>query len=279
MKTLVMAILIFSYSLVSGQTSTGALFDKADSLFFDYKDYPKALDLYRQIEKRISPSDKDWNYLVNKIARSLFFIESYQRKDSKKSIELSSQYIEFADKNKSYLDTLMYEKKYFMYKNIVVAYFALDQLDKAKIYQDKLYTFYKQGVLPKGINEFYNFEYFQFEGKNVWGYEWFEELPKDVMSKSFSKIVYYVYSTNPDGSDKDELYNLNVLMFHKIDPATKFDYVLTKRLQTATHEKSGTLYAYTYTKDIDIKKLRADIREVLKGNYSPDTESTFKKNK
>jgi len=140
-----------------------------------------------------------------------------------------------------------------------------------------LYEFYKQGVLPKGINTSYNFEFFQFEGKNVWGYEWFEELPEDRMSKSFSKIVYYVYSTNTDGSDKDELYSLHVLMFHKIDPSTKFDYVLTKRLETARNEKSGTLYAYTYTKDIDIKKLRADIREVLKGNYQPDTESTIKK--
>jgi len=279
MKTLVMTILIFSYSFVSGQSSSTILFDKADSLFFDYKDYPKALDLYRQIEKQISPSDKDWKYLVNKIARSLFFVESAQRKDSKKSIELSSQYIEFADKNKSYLDTIMYDKKYFMYKNIIVGYFASDQLDKAKVYQDKLYEFYKQGILPNGINNSYNFEFFQFDGKNVWAYEWFEELPQDRMSKSFSKMVYYVYSTNADGSDKDALFSLDVLMFHKIDPATKFDYVLTKRLQNATNEKSGTLYSYTYTKDINIKKLRADVREVLKGNYSPDTESTIKKGK
>ena len=44
-----------------------------------------------------------------------------------------------------------------------------------------------------------------------------------------------------------------------------------------TNEVSGTLYAYTYTKDIDFKKLEADIREVLKGNYQPDTKSINKK--
>ena len=58
-------------------------------------------------------------------------------------------------------------------------------------------------------------------------------------------------------------------MFHKIDESTKFDYVLTKRLETATNEVSGTLYAYTYDKKIDYVKLGADIKEVLKGNYEP----------
>ncbi|MBS1636873.1 MAG: hypothetical protein JST26_13230 [Bacteroidetes bacterium] len=277
MKKIVTLIALLLSTLLSGQTSLETLFEKADSAFFDYKNYPLALDLYKQIEKQISPSDKDWNYTINKIARSLFLLESDSRKDPKKSIDLSEQYIEFADKNKQYLDTVLYEKKYFMYKNIVVGYFALNQIDKAKIYQDKLYGFYKQKVLPKGIDEYYNFEFFQWDGKNVWGYEWFEDLPEDRFSRSFSKIVYYIYSTNPDGTDKDQLYRLHVLMFHKTDASTPFDYVLTKRLETATNEVSGTLYAYTYTKDIDFNKLRHDIREVLKGNYEPDTKSEVKK--
>jgi hypothetical protein len=90
-------------------------------------------------------------------------------------------------------------------------------------------------------------------------------------------VVYYVYSTNPDGTDKEQLYRLHVLMFHKLDENTPFDYVLTKRLETATNEKSGTLYAYTYKENIDFKKLEADIREVLKGNYQPDTKSAARK--
>jgi hypothetical protein len=66
-------------------------------------------------------------------------------------------------------------------------------------------------------------------------------------------------------------------MFHNIDRSIKFDYVLTKRLETATNELSGTLYAYTYNENIDYVKLQADVREVLKGNYEPDTKSTIKK--
>lgn len=67
-------------------------------------------------------------------------------------------------------------------------------------------------------------------------------------------------------------------MFHSIDTSNKIDYVLTKRLETAKNEVSGTLYAYTYTRDIDYTKLQADIKEVLKGNYQPDTKTVKKKN-
>ena len=66
-------------------------------------------------------------------------------------------------------------------------------------------------------------------------------------------------------------------MFHSMDKTLKIDYVLTKRLETAKNEVSGTLYAYTYTEDIDYVKLQADIKEVLKGNYEPDTKSINKK--
>jgi hypothetical protein len=181
------------------------------------------------------------------------------------------------EKADNYLNDEYLSGKYWLYKNIVLAYFGLDQLDSAKRYQDKLYAAYKDKKLPEGIEEYYNFEKFVFDDKNIWGYEWFEELPEDRFSSSFSKIVYYVYSRNSDGSDKDQLYRLHVLMFHNIDPSNKIDYVLTKRLATATDEVSGTLYAYAYTSPVDYEKLRADIREVLKGKYEPDTKSTRKK--
>jgi hypothetical protein len=67
-------------------------------------------------------------------------------------------------------------------------------------------------------------------------------------------------------------------MFHNIDPSNNIDYVLTKRLVTAKNEISGTLYSYTYTKDIDYAKLESDIREVLKGKYT-STEKDQKKKK
>lgn len=67
----------------------------------------------------------------------------------------------------------------------------------------------------------------------TFGVEWYLELGDPETEGSFSKIVYYVYSTNPDGTDKGQLYRLHVLKFHKSDDSVKFDYVLTKRLETA----------------------------------------------
>jgi len=53
-------------------------------------------------------------------------------------------------------------------------------------------------------------------------------------------------------------------MFHGDNP--KFDYVLTKRLETAKNEASGTLYQYTYKEDIDFQKLQKDVKEIVSGN-------------
>jgi hypothetical protein len=167
-------------------------------------------------------------------------------------------------------------RKYWMYKNIVVSLFGLRQIDNARKYQGLLYKAYQEKKLPEGIDGYYNFEYFKWKGKNVWGYEYYPELGDPETKGSFSKIVYFVYSTNSDGTDKEQLYRLHVLKFHKIDDSVGFDYVLTKRLETATNEPSGTLYAYTYSKEIDYEKLHRDIRAVLDGKYEPGGKSKRK---
>ncbi|MVO08339.1 hypothetical protein GOQ30_04065 [Flavobacterium sp. TP390] len=141
-----------------------------------------------------------------------------------------------------------------------------------------MYAAKKTNLLSEGIDEYFNYDFFKWEDKNVWGYEWFHELPDNRYSSSFTKVVYYVYSTNPDGTDKDQLYRLHVLMFHGDNK--NFDYILTKRLETASEgEISGSLYSYTYKKDIDFEKLKKDIKEVLKGNLQPNitTTTTIKK--
>ncbi len=254
---------------------------QADSAYFDYKDYDKALALYQQVHQNLDEKDEDFGYVTDKIARTLFNLELKTRgnHDTEKSIEFSKKFIQFANEYPSFIDEGVLEKKYFMYKNLVVAYFEQNDLQEAEKYREKLYNFYKKGELPEGLNHYYNFEFFKWEDKNVWGYEWFEELPKDRLSTSFSKIVYYVYDTNPDGSDKDQLYRLHVLMFHKTDNSAKFDYVLTKKIETATEEYGGTLYSYTYTDPINFVKLRNDIREVLGGKDRLDVIYKNKKTK
>ena len=156
------------------------------------------------------------------------------------------------------------KREYFMMKNIIVSHFGLGNFEEGKKWKKKMYAAQKENKLPEGLDTYFNFDFFKIGDKNVWGYEWFEELPKNRFSKSFTKVVYYVCTTNPDGSDKDQLYRLHVLMFHSSD--SKFDHVLTKRLETAKNEFSGTLYQYTYQEDIDFKKLQNDVKEIVSGN-------------
>lgn len=276
----ILTILFLTISTITfGQTEILKKYQTADSLLVA-DNFLGAYNILKEIEPKCDKKDTLYDYILWYYVGVTTELEKQNRTNEKfdKSLQYGLEALQLIEKGKPYFDEKFASREFFMTKNIVVSYFGLGQLEKAKKYKDILYKAYKDKKLPQGLDEYFNFTFFKWEGKNIWGYEWFEELPKDRFSKSFSKIVYYVYSTNPDGSDKDQLYRLHVLMFHNIDPSNKIDYVLTKRLDTATNEVSGTLYAYTYSENIDYIKLQADIREVLKGNYKPDAKSTIKKN-
>jgi hypothetical protein len=272
---LFLTISVFSY----GQTEVLKKYMLGDSLM-QSNNFTEAYRIFRDIEPKCDKKDTLYNYILWYYTSSATQIEKAFR--DKQQFDSSLYYgleaLKLIEKGKPYFDERFASRESFMTKNVVVSYFGLGQLENAKKCKDILYKAYKEKKLPEGIDKYFNFSFFKWEGKNVWGYEWFAELPENRFESSFSKVVYYVYSTNPDGTDKDQLYRLHVLMFHKIDESVKFDYVLTKYLETAKNEVSGTLYAYTYTKDIDYQKLQADIKEVLKGNYEPGTKTIGKGN-
>ncbi|MCF8297875.1 MAG: hypothetical protein K9J13_10055 [Saprospiraceae bacterium] len=278
MKKSLTILLLITSILSFGQTEISKKYETADSLL-QADNFKEAYKIYKNIEAICDKKDTLYDYILWYYIGVTTQLENQNRMNEKfdSSLIFGLEALSLIEKGKEYYDKKFAAREFWMYKNIIVSYFGLGQLDKAKKYQDVLYKAYKGNKLPEGIDEYYNFTFFKWEDKNIWGYEWFEELPKDRFSKSFSKIIYYVYSTNPDGSDKDQLYRLHVLMFHNIDKSVKIDYVLTKRLETATNEVSGTLYAYTYNEKIDYSKLQTDIKEVLKGNYEPDTKSIIKK--
>lgn len=280
MNKLITLLFLTISSLSFGQTELLRKCRLADSLL-QAKEFKATYNICKEIEQECNKQDTIYSYMLWDYTNAATQIEKAFRDNQQfdSSLRYGLEALQLIEKAKPYYGKKFGSREYFMTKNIVVSYFGLGQLDNAKKYKDILYQAYKDKALPEGMDEYFNFTFYKWEDKNIWGYEWFEELPEDRFSKSFSKIVYYVYSTNPDGTDKDQLYRLHVLMFHNIDPSNKVDYVLTKRLETATNEVSGTFYAYTYTKDIDYKKLQADIKEVLKGNYEPNTKSktTIKK--
>jgi hypothetical protein len=270
MKNLMPFLFVILSGMSYGQSGILRDYQLADS-FLQINDFKKAYLIFKEIEPKCDRNDTLYTYILWYYTNSATQVEKGFRENQQfdSSLHYGLEALKLIEKGKAFFDGKFASREYFMIKNIVVSYFGLGQLDNAKKYKALLYAAYKQKALPEGIDEYFNFTFFKWKDKNIWGYEWFEELPEDRFSKSFSKVIYYVYSTKADGSDKDQLYRLHVLMFHNIDPSVKIDYVLTKRLETARNEVSGTLYDYTYTKDIDYAKLQADIKEVLKGNYKP----------
>jgi len=165
-----------------------------------------------------------------------------------------------------------------MIKNIIVSNFGLEKIQQTDQYKKMLYDSYKQKTLPEGIDGFFNFDYFTLDGKNIWGYEWYPELPDNRFSSSFTKVVYYVYSQNSDGSDKDQLYRFHVLMFHQDSKNTKFDYILERQQEINNQNVSGSYYSFVYTKDIDYLKLKQDVKNIILNKLEPDTRRTIQKN-
>lgn len=278
MKGIFSVFLLTIATVAFGQSQIRVRYRDADNLM-QAGNFKEAYQVLWEIESQCDPKDTLYPYILWHYTGAATRIEKDFRDKElfDSSLVYGLEALQLIQKAIPHFDEKFAAREYWMTKNIVVSYFGLGQLDNAQKYKNVLYQAYRDKKLPDGIDKYFNFTFFKWEDKNVWGYEWFEELPEDRFSKSFSKVVYYVYSTNPDGTDKEQLYRLHVLMFHKIDPTIKFDYVLTKQLSAAKNEVSGTLYAYTYEKNIDYKKLQADIREVLKGNYNPDTKSVIKR--
>lgn len=277
-------ILLFlsTFLLLNGQVNLMNDLKKAESLIESNK-LVEANKILNELEKVCNPKDTLYAYILWDNVYTVTELEKQQRLNEKfeKSLAYALEALRLIRIGKVFFDEKFGAREYWMIKNIIVSYYGLEQFDKAQSYKELLYKAYKEKKLPEGIEEYFNFSFFRIDNKNVWGYEMFEELPKDRFSKSFSKVIFYVYSTEKDGTDKVHLYNLEVLMFHKIDPNTSFDYVLTKRLVDSKDDFSGTLYAYTYKEKIDFKQLQTDIKEVVRGNYKtyPKTKETKTINK
>ena len=236
-----------------------------------------AYNLYKELKSQISTKDTLYNNVVWYYVAATTLLEKEYRwkEDFANSLKFGIEALGLIQDNKKRFDSKFAEREQWMIKNIVVSYFGLGQIDEAKKYKDKLYKAYKNKTLPKGIDDYFNFDFFRFDNKNIWGYEWYHELPDDRFSCSFTKVVYYVYSTNPDGSDKDQLYRFHVLMFHQDRKDAKFDYLLERQQEIDETTVSGSYYQYTYKKDIDYKKLKADIKEIVTKQIEPSSRRTI----
>ena len=188
--------------------------------------------------------------------------------DYSNSLSINKELEHLINQNKKFIRQ---DLLYFIYRNMTVNHTGLGQYDEAQKYRDLLYKAHKKGKLPcdEELCHYYNFDFFRIDTLNIWGYEWYDKLPKDRFSTSFTKVVYYVYSTHPDGSDKDQLYRLHLIMFHGTD--MPFDYIMEKHISTENGEMRSSMYDYTYKENIDYEKLHNDVMKIIKGGNQTDT--------
>jgi len=261
-------LFLFQFSLVAQSYADSIAYGVQVAREVSFQD---AYTYFLRLEQQIPP--KDTNRLeVTKVLIELGAeLEQYFRENEEfeKALPYSQKIYALLKANQKSLPESYTRRFPFALKNQVVSHVGLGQYEEADVLRRELYRMNKKGELPDGIDEYFNFDFFRLDSLNIWGYEWFEPLPKNRFNRSFSKVVYYIYSTDEAGQDKDQLYRLHVLMFHG---EAKFDYVLTKRLAKATGEVSGTLYCYTYQEEIDFAKLKADVVQVVQGNLNPCME-------
>jgi hypothetical protein len=281
MKKIIQVFLVLTISTSAfSQSKVNERYIQA-GILLKANDIKGAYSLLKELKSQVDTKDTLYNYVVWNYISTLAQLESDHRikEDYRNSLTYGLEALQAIQDNKQFFDKDFAEKEQWMIKNIIVSYFGLEQFDEAKKYRDKLYQGYKNKTLPKGIDRYFNFDFFQLNDKNIWGYEWYPELPDDRFSSSFTKVVYYVYSTNADGTDKDQLFRFHVLMFHQDGKDTKFDYILEKQTETDNGIISGTYYQYTYKKDIEYKKLRDDIKEIITKETEPGSRRTIQKKK
>jgi hypothetical protein len=278
MRKLVALVLLMAGvpGLIVGQTyDINKLKEAYDRL--EKKDYVSSLKLFQEIYTRADKSDRNFRDIAYGRSASLFYglVDVMKRDDWNKAIELADGLIKALDADKDVLDPVLLDKRYWATKDLIVAYFGLGQRNKARPFQAVLYEAYEQKRLPEGLDRAYNFEKFVHDGLNVWGYESYAELPDLEPGTSFSKHVYYVFSRDDRGNDKEELFTLETAAVHKLTPDLP-DFVLTKRIRGGESLRSETYWEFTFNDPVDYEKLHQAVIEILKGGAKPSSTSTAK---
>jgi hypothetical protein len=274
MKNLLLMLLLAVTVSTNAQISLVRIYDASEILLEANKPI-EAWKLLKEVEPTCDKTDTLYPYILWNTLSATTRLELHYRSKEKfdSSYYFGQQSLKLIEKGAPYFKATFVNRKYWMYKNLVVSSFGLGKPDQAKKYQHLLYKAYKEKKLPEGMDRYYNFTYFKWQGKNVWGYEWYPEPGDPDAQGGYSKIIYYVYSTNADGTDKEQLYRLHVSRSISNGNPAKLNYVLNKQLENAQNEVNGTLYAYTYNRKINYTKLQADIKAVLQENYYPDTQA------
>lgn len=267
-RTLLTILLLVFSNIILGQTTILKL-NKAFELY-DSKQYDNSYKQFNTLKNEILPTDTLFKDLAFGLTASTYFrqLKAKNANDWDNTVLLANEFLKDLDVYNNFINEGLLEKRYFAYKDLIVAYLGLNKRDSASVYQKKLYEAYSKKMLPDGINKSYNFQKLNWNSLNVWGYEWYANLGEKETEGSFSKQVYYVYSADSLGQDKNLLFRLHSLKIHKLTPDDpKADYVLTYyKPNKDGSEGSKTLWKYTFSNPIDNIELEKAILDFLEKN-------------
>ncbi|HOH46755.1 MAG TPA: hypothetical protein PLX59_02880 [Candidatus Cloacimonadota bacterium] len=263
MKVLVLVLLLIPVMLLATMDAEEAWY-RVNSLI-DANRHGEAYELLKNIQSSIPEDDPNFPSVVDRRigVGSFLGYRHLNNLEFDQALQYNLDVYNTMLQHRSVLSEAMLKQEYVLVSDILEAYFSKGDFAEANRYRAIMYNAHNDGLLPDFFdNDVFWFDVFA-EGEFLArGYEDFTPLPEDRVSTSFSKIIYHITKPNEDGSDREELFQLHILMFH--GSSQNFDYVMTWRQYGENSMNSQTLYQYTYKEKIDYIKLHSDIREVVK---------------
>jgi hypothetical protein len=278
MRTTIVSLLLFALLPFANAQTAADKYNQANTLADDGQ-IEKAYLIVDSLLKVVDQKDTLYSYVLFSAGAmtAKMAMEFTTSQKWKEGINYGNAFLSLYNDNKEFFDTQLEGRLYWVYKNLLVSSRALKLTAAFDKYRKLLYDAYKKGgVLPDPLDQYFNFEFFTWNGLNVWGYEWYPEIGDPETKGSYSKHVYYIYSTKANGDDDKQLFTLQTVKVHKIDDKQD-DYVLTFRRYSENGDYSKTHWKATFKDPVDYDKLHDAVVDYLDTMIKPHLSEFLEK--
>lgn len=252
-----LSILFLYGSFMWAQGKFDAKYKSADS-YIESGFYELARNLLINVKAQTEKGSDDYVYCVDKIAHTftLQWEEATHSLLASKRMKYLSDFLAHIEKEGEFLGKSLNEsRKYYLYEALVGEYLNVRNAEKAKLYQEKLYTAHQEETLPTNLKDFYSIGEFSNGSVSIWGYEWFEGIEAEKDHGSSSKLVFSVYPANSPGMDESELMQFHLKKIAWID-SNLGEYILVQRPGAAQEGEVVTLWDFSFDNPLDYLELR-----------------------
>lgn len=268
MKFLKLILILLVSITTTAQTNIATDYDNALKLY-NAKQYLEAYTAFKTLKSQLIEKDALYTDVVKYLTASTTELEQSARLkgDYQTSLKYSLEAVDLLKGNTSNFDGNASNKELLMNQNIIVAYTGLEKYADANSYKQVLYNRNRENTLPMALSGYFNSEYFKVGDKNVWVYEWYDDAFSERVSNNFSKVVYFVYSTDADGQNKESLYRL-----HLLPNKDKGNYSLEKQFDRNTKQFGSKFNQVTFAKELDYKALKKEVITIIAQGLTPSNE-------